>query len=143
MLGPSPLSVGNWTCLILSIINISFHTFKLSLERHYNFILLDISFCPTIPLSFAQVEDTTPNAIVMFPVVFRAKDPGIWNEPSEFKPERSLEMKVDITDSKDMSMMLFGVGHRICPGLGLATMHMELLVARLVQMFEWYIWPPA
>ncbi|MCO5611949.1 hypothetical protein L7F22_066209 [Adiantum nelumboides] len=87
--------------------------------------------------------DIPPNAIVMFPVMFMAKDPDIWNEPSEFKPERFLEMKVDITGSKDMSMMLFGAGRRICPGLGLATMLMELLVAGLVQMFEWSVWPPA
>ncbi|MCO5604136.1 hypothetical protein L7F22_058296 [Adiantum nelumboides] len=87
--------------------------------------------------------DIPPNAIVMFRVMFMAKDPDIWNEPSEFKPERFLEMKVDITGSKDMSMMPFGGGRRICPGLGLSTMLMELLVARPVQMFEWSVWPPA
>ena len=40
-----------------------------------------------------------------------------------------------------MKMLPFGAGRRICPGLALAMMHMELIVARLVQVFEWTNFP--
>ncbi|KAI6694712.1 hypothetical protein NL676_022422 [Syzygium grande] len=34
-------------------------------------------------------------------------------------------------------MMPFGVGRRICPGYGLAMMHLEYFVANLVWLFQW------
>ncbi|MQL97123.1 hypothetical protein Taro_029809 [Colocasia esculenta] len=43
----------------------------------------------------------------------------------------------DITGSREIKMMPFGVGRRICPGLGLAMLHLEYFVANLVRAFEW------
>ncbi|MCO5611941.1 hypothetical protein L7F22_066201 [Adiantum nelumboides] len=37
----------------------------------------------TSKLCTVGAYDIPPNAIVMFPVMFMAKDPDIWNEPSE------------------------------------------------------------
>ncbi|WOG87941.1 hypothetical protein DCAR_0207174 [Daucus carota subsp. sativus] len=34
-------------------------------------------------------------------------------------------------------MMPFSVGRRICPGASMATIHLNLKIARLVQEFEW------
>lgn len=42
-----------------------------------------------------------------------------------------------MTGSKQIKMMPFGVGRRICPGLDLAMLHIPLIVARLVQKFVW------
>lgn len=86
--------------------------------------------------------DIPPNAVVLFNVTFISKDPEIWEEPLKFKPERFLSSDVDITGSKEMTMMPFGAGRRICPGLALASIHMELFVSRLVQTFEWSVFPP-
>ena len=43
----------------------------------------------------------------------------------------------DITGSREVKMMPFGVGRRICPGLNLAMLHLEYFVANLVWNFEW------
>jgi cytochrome P450 len=34
-------------------------------------------------------------------------------------------------------MMPFGVGRRICAGLGIAMLHLEYFVANMVREFEW------
>lgn len=70
-------------------------------------------------------------------------DPKIWPEPEKFDPERFLGGKndADITGVKDVRLIPFGVGRRVCPGLAMATVHMNLMVARMVQDFEWHANP--
>ena len=44
---------------------------------------------------------------------------------------------MDLTGSREITMMPFGAGRRICPGLALALLHLECFVATLVREFEW------
>lgn len=81
------------------------------------------------------------NAIVNFMVAEMGWDPEVWENPMEFKPERFLpgigQESFDITGNREIKMMPFGAGRRICPGFGLAILHLEYFVANLVWNFEW------
>ncbi|XP_074309072.1 cytochrome P450 89A2-like [Silene latifolia] len=79
------------------------------------------------------------NAVVNFAVAEMGWDPVLWEDPMEFNPERFMsgQDEFDITGSREIKMMPFGVGRRICPGLGLALLHLEYFVANLVWKFEW------
>ncbi|CAL9208015.1 unnamed protein product [Musa hybrid cultivar] len=85
--------------------------------------------------------DIPKGATVNFMVAEMGWDEGVWEEPLEFKPERFLEggagHGVDVTGSREIKMMPFGVGRRVCAGLGLAMLHLEYFVANLVKEFEW------
>lgn len=84
------------------------------------------------------------NATVNFMVAEMGLDPNVWEDPTEFKPERLLtaagddggEM-FDVTGRREIKMMPFGSGRRMCPGWGLALLHLEYFVANLVWYFEW------
>ncbi|KAG9455271.1 hypothetical protein H6P81_008175 [Aristolochia fimbriata] len=80
-------------------------------------------------------------ASVNFTVAEMGMDEKVWKDPMDFKPERFLEEgeeeEVDITGTREIKMMPFGAGRRICPGLGLAMLHLEYFVANLVMEFEW------
>ncbi|XP_074556154.1 cytochrome P450 89A2-like [Curcuma longa] len=93
----------------------------------------DVSLCGyTIPKGGASVN---------FLVAEMGRDGRVWAEPMEFRPERFLKggegESVDLTGSREIRMMPFGAGRRICPGMGMAMLHLEYLVANLVREFEW------
>ncbi|KAK6232602.1 hypothetical protein SCA6_002675 [Theobroma cacao] len=83
------------------------------------------------------------NGTLNFMVAEIGWDSTVWEDPMAFKPERFLSSHekggeaFDITGSREIKMMPFGVGRRICPGLALAMLHLEYFVANLVWQFEW------
>nr|ABR16500.1 unknown [Picea sitchensis] len=83
--------------------------------------------------------DIPYKANVEFYTAWMSFDPKIWPDPMTFNPRRFLDPgnEVDITGNKQVKMMPFGVGRRICPALGLGTLHINLILARMVQEFHW------
>ncbi|XP_050225625.1 cytochrome P450 89A2-like [Mercurialis annua] len=99
-------------------------------------------------LPHAVTQDTVLNGFripkdgtINFMVANMGLDPKVWKDPMEFNPERFLSNggpeAFDITGSREIKMMPFGAGRRICPGFGLAMLHLEYFVANLVWNFKW------
>ncbi|KAH0659586.1 hypothetical protein KY289_028334 [Solanum tuberosum] len=76
-------------------------------------------------------------------VVDMGLDPQVWENPLDFNPHRFLSVGgdntevFDITGVREIKMMPFGAGRRVCPGYGLAMLHLEYIVANLIWHFEW------
>ncbi|KAJ8774794.1 hypothetical protein K2173_017240 [Erythroxylum novogranatense] len=81
------------------------------------------------------------NGKVNFMLVDMGREPKVWENPLEFKPERFMnndgDVVFDITGSKEIKMMPFGAGRRICPGYASAMLQLEYFIANLVWSFEW------
>ncbi|KAF9595314.1 hypothetical protein IFM89_038466 [Coptis chinensis] len=64
------------------------------------------------------------------------RDSSIWENPSSFVPERFLNSGVDFK-GRDFTLIPFGAGRRICPGLPLAFRMVYLMLASLLHAFDW------
>ncbi|XP_023535445.1 cytochrome P450 CYP82D47-like [Cucurbita pepo subsp. pepo] len=65
------------------------------------------------------------------------KNPLVWEDPCEFRPERFLtsDTKFDMR-GQNMQLMPFGSGRRMCPGISFALQLMHLTLASLLHEFE-------
>ncbi|KAB2037133.1 hypothetical protein ES319_D03G053300v1, partial [Gossypium barbadense] len=80
------------------------------------------------------------NNIVIFMVVEMGRNPNLWENPMEFKPERFLiNGDFDISGTKEIKMMPFRVGKRMCPAYRLAMLHLKYFVANLVWHFNFNV----
>ncbi|XP_060192868.1 geraniol 8-hydroxylase-like [Lycium barbarum] len=66
------------------------------------------------------------------------RDPAIWEDPLAFKPERFWGSKMDVR-GQDFDLIPFGFGRRICPGLLLATAKLSVMLASLLNSFDWKV----
>ncbi|KAK9159299.1 hypothetical protein Scep_005873 [Stephania cephalantha] len=72
------------------------------------------------------------------------RNPRVWDEPLRFKPERHLNpdsaQPVQLLEP-DLRFVSFSTGRRGCPGFELGTEMTVMLLARLIQGFNWSL-PP-
>ncbi|KAL3499744.1 hypothetical protein ACH5RR_038837 [Cinchona calisaya] len=64
------------------------------------------------------------------------RDPNIWENPSDFRPERFLASKLDYSGN-DFNYFPFGSGRRICAGTAMAERMFMFSLASLVHSFDW------
>ncbi|XP_076951098.1 cytochrome P450 Tp4149-like [Bidens hawaiensis] len=64
-----------------------------------------------------------------------AKDPAIWDNPTEFRPERFLKSSVNYQGSH-FELTPYGAGQRICSGMDFSIAIIELALANLVYKFD-------
>ena len=73
-------------------------------------------------------------------------DPEVWKDPEVFMPERFLVVPGGDEDPVDFkrhnfTLLPFGAGRRMCPGMDLGVAIVQLTLARLVHSLEWEL-PP-
>ncbi|PHT58076.1 hypothetical protein CQW23_00439 [Capsicum baccatum] len=64
------------------------------------------------------------------------RDPSIWENPTEFLPERFLDDKWDYSGN-DFNYFPFGSGRRICAGIAMAERMFMYSLASLIHSFAW------
>ncbi|KAL1568298.1 unspecific monooxygenase [Salvia divinorum] len=79
--------------------------------------------------------DVASGTRVMINVWAISRDPSLWKNPEEFRPERFLEMSIDFR-GLHFELTPFGAGRRSCPGITFAVAMDELALAKLVHKFD-------
>ncbi|KAF7059506.1 hypothetical protein CFC21_066401 [Triticum aestivum] len=66
------------------------------------------------------------------------RDPAVWDNADEFRPERFLDSEVDFR-GQHPQLIPFGAGRRMCPGIGFTTSVVELALVNLLGQFNWTV----
>jgi cytochrome P450 len=67
------------------------------------------------------------------------RDPSVWSDPLEFKPERFLTTHKDVDfKSKNFELLPFGSGRRICAGMSLGLNMLHYILANFLHSFEFF-----
>ncbi|KAF2315967.1 hypothetical protein GH714_040762 [Hevea brasiliensis] len=64
------------------------------------------------------------------------RDPAVWQDPVEFRPERFLEKDVEIK-GHDFRLLPFGAGRRMCPAAQLGMNLVTSMLGQLLHNFSW------
>ncbi|KAA3476419.1 cytochrome P450 82A3-like [Gossypium australe] len=68
------------------------------------------------------------------------RDPHIWTDPSEFRPERFMTTHKDFdVRGQNFELIPFGSGRRMCPGISFALQVLQLTLANVLRWFEFEI----
>ncbi|KAH0465799.1 hypothetical protein IEQ34_005902 [Dendrobium chrysotoxum] len=77
------------------------------------------------------------NNQVLVNVWAMGRDERVWESPDFFLPERFMEGNEIDFRGQHFELIPFGSGRRICPGLPLGVRMIHLMLASLIQSFEW------
>ncbi|CAA7028108.1 unnamed protein product [Microthlaspi erraticum] len=104
---------------------------------------------PLVPRSFQEgckirgfdVAEKTTLVVNLYAIM---RDPEIWEDPDEFKPERFLAssrsgQEEEIAREEILKYIPFGSGRRGCPGANLAYVYVGNVIGVMVQCFDWKI----
>ncbi|EEF36518.1 flavonoid 3-hydroxylase, putative [Ricinus communis] len=64
------------------------------------------------------------------------RDPLLWDDPEEFRPERFLGKAIDVK-GQSFELLPFGSGRRMCPGYSLGLKMIQSSLANLLHGFNW------
>ncbi|KAF5748420.1 Cytochrome P450 superfamily protein isoform 1 [Tripterygium wilfordii] len=64
------------------------------------------------------------------------RDPKIWDEPEEFRPERFIGKAIDVK-GQSFELLPFGSGRRMCPGYSLGLKMIQSSLANMLHGFNW------
>jgi cytochrome P450 len=70
------------------------------------------------------------------------RDPNNWEKPLEFDPDRFMLQHPEIdVYGQHFELLPFGTGRRACPGRPLGILFAQIILASLLQSFDWTL-PP-
>lgn len=90
--------------------------------------------------------DVSQKTMVIVNLYAIMRDPALWDNPNEFRPERflvsskeqdNLDFNQNKTEEQNFSFIPFGGGRKSCPGSTLALNMMHTTIATMVQCFDW------
>ncbi|XP_039170760.1 trimethyltridecatetraene synthase-like [Eucalyptus grandis] len=64
------------------------------------------------------------------------RDPELWDDPENFRPERFIGKAIDVK-GQDFELLPFGSGRRMCPGYNLGLRMIQTTLANLIHGFSW------
>ncbi|XP_059636470.1 flavonoid-6-hydroxylase-like [Cornus florida] len=65
------------------------------------------------------------------------RDPHVWSDPNEFRPERFLTRHKDVdVKGQHFELIPFGSGRRMCRGISLGLQILQMTLANLIHGFE-------
>ncbi|KAI3455630.1 hypothetical protein Pfo_012293 [Paulownia fortunei] len=64
------------------------------------------------------------------------RDPSLWENPTDFCPERFIGKAIDVK-GQDFELLPFGSGRRMCPGYSLGLKVIQSSLANLLHGFSW------
>ncbi|XP_057811432.1 flavonoid 3'-monooxygenase CYP75B137-like [Salvia miltiorrhiza] len=109
---------------------------KEALRLHPSLPLL-VPHCPSATSVVAGY--TIPKGARVFVNVWAIhRDPSIWENPLEFRPERFCDGKWDYSGN-DLNYFPFGSGRRICAGTAMAERMFMYSLASLLHSFDWSV----
>ncbi|KAL5546608.1 hypothetical protein UlMin_006295 [Ulmus minor] len=105
---------------------------------------------PPVPLNIPRVAEQAcevngyyipKDTRLMVNVWAIGRDPEVWDDPSEFKPERFLVDKNGRIDvwGNDFELIPFGAGRRMCAGIRMGIALAEYILGILVHSFDWWL----
>ncbi|OAE20191.1 hypothetical protein AXG93_3802s1040 [Marchantia polymorpha subsp. ruderalis] len=100
------------------------------------FLLPHESLCDTVVAGY-DIPRNTRIFVNLFAIY---NDPQVWQNPQAFRPERFLNSFVDVKGAH-FELIPFGSGRRMCPGINLALLFIELTVAQLIHTCDFSL-PP-
>ncbi|XP_030520332.2 cytochrome P450 71B10-like [Rhodamnia argentea] len=80
--------------------------------------------------------DVDPKTRVHVNVWAIGRDPGVWEDPEEFVPERFEDSPIDYKGNH-FELLPFGAGRRVCPGISMGMASVELALANVLHSFDW------
>lgn len=107
---------------------------KETMRKHPVAVLL----APHLALGDCKVSgyDIQKGTTVFINTWSMGRDPSLWEEPEEFRPERFLGKKIDVR-GQNFELLPFGSGRSMCPGYTLGLKMIQTSLANLIHGFNW------
>ncbi|XP_010514348.1 PREDICTED: bifunctional dihydrocamalexate synthase/camalexin synthase-like [Camelina sativa] len=114
------------------------HYFKLMVKELFRLHPSTPLLLPRQALSHFKVQgyDIPAKAQILVNVYAIGRDPNLWENANEFNPDRFLDSSIDYKGG-NFEFIPFGSGRRICPGMTMGIILVELTLLNLLYFFNW------